>query len=181
LRDARGRREDRETVSHPEHFRLLARYNTWMNARLYDLAGSLSDEERKRDLRAFFRSVHGTLNHLLVADRFLLGRLRTLHGESAALAAAALLDDFQPARELHADFAALRDERGKTDATIAAWAAELTPAVLARTLPNGRPFWAMAAHFFNHQTHHRGQVTTLLMQLGRDPGVTDLHGLPRDD
>jgi uncharacterized damage-inducible protein DinB len=165
-------------MSHPEHFVLLARYNTWMNARLYDVAAALSDEERKRDLKAFFRSVHGTLNHLLLADRFLLGRLRTLHGESAALGAAALVDDFQPARELYGEFAMLREERGKTDATIERWAAELAPAVLARTLPDGRPFWRMAAHFFNHQTHHRGQVTTLLVQLGRDPGVTDLSALP---
>jgi len=166
-------------VSHPQHFALLARYNAWINGRLYDVAAALSDEERKRDLKAFFRSVHGTLNHLLLADRFLLGRLRTLHGESPALAAAVLEQDFQPARELFADFATLRAERAVTDATIERWAGELTPAILERTLPDGRPFWRMAAHFFNHQTHHRGQVTTLLMQLGRDPGVTDLSGLPR--
>jgi uncharacterized damage-inducible protein DinB len=179
LRGPRRWIQDRRVMSHPEHFVLLARYNRWMNGRLYEVAATLSDQERKRDLRAFFRSVHGTLNHLLLADRFLLGRLRTLHGESAALNEGALEPDFQPARELFADFATLRDERDRTDATIEQWTAELTAAVLARTLPDGRPFWRMAAHFFNHQTHHRGQVTTLLMQLGRDPGVTDLSALPR--
>ena len=68
-----------------------------------------------------------------------------------------------------------------TDAAIEAWVGELTPEILASDLSYSRstgepmvaPFWHAAAHLFNHQTHHRGQVTTLLFQLGRDPGATD--------
>jgi uncharacterized damage-inducible protein DinB len=149
-----------------------------MNERLFALAGELSEEERKRDLRAFFRSVHGTLNHLLVADRFLLGRFRGFHTASNALAIADLLDDYEPARELFREHGVLHEERRKTDRVIEAWAAELDDPLLRVELPNGQPFWFMVAHFFNHQTHHRGQLTTLFSQLGRDPGVTDLNRLP---
>jgi len=122
----------------------MAAYNRWMNERLYALCAELSDEERKRDLRAFFRSIHGTLNHLLLADRLWLGRFT---GE--------LLKIQGLAQELYADFAELRRER-------------------ARTLP----LWTAVTHLFNHQTHHRGQLTTLIKQTGRDPGITDLIWLP---
>jgi uncharacterized damage-inducible protein DinB len=164
--------------SHARHFRALSAYNSWMNERLYAVAETLPDAERKRDLRAFFASLHGTLNHLLVADRFLLGRFRAVQPSSRVLDSALLLDDFVPNRELCAEFSDLRAERRKTDETIEHWAAEFSEELLQFRLPNGRPFWFMLAHFFNHQTHHRGQVTTLLSQLGVEPGVTDLNALP---
>ena len=93
-------------------------------------------------------------------------------------------------QELYADFATLRFEREKTDATIEAWTASnvITAEFLAREMSYdamsaaGRyrvPMWIAVTHFFNHQTHHRGQITTLLTQLGRDPGVTDLMALHR--
>ena len=166
-----------DATAHVRHFRTLARYNAWVNERLYALAQVLTEEERRRDLRAFFRSVHGTLNHLLVGDRFLLGRLRAVHHDSVALAGTPVLDDYEPARELYADLAELAAERVVTDRAILAWTEELTEEVLGR-MPGGRPFWSFAAHFFNHQTHHRGQLTTLFMQLGHDPGVTDIVALP---
>jgi uncharacterized damage-inducible protein DinB len=171
-----------------DHYRAMARYNTWMNRRLYEVAATLSDEERKRDLRAFFRSLHGTLNHLLLTDRAWLGRFTRDPGVAQSLDAAG-----QPlairslAQELYADFEALRRERAKTDADVERWVATLDPAQLAgsfayRTsagVPCEHPLWWAVSHFFNHQTHHRGQVTTLLAQLGRDPGVTDLVALLR--
>ena len=156
--------------------RTLAAYNRWMNERLYALCAGLPDEERKRDRGAFFRSIHGTLNHLLLGDRIWLGRFR---GEPFAVAS---LD-----QELYADFAELRAERAHTDREIDAWAASLAPADFEGTLhfasfvnpaPRSLPFWVAATHFFNHQAHHRGQLTTLLMQAGADPGVTDLIWLP---
>jgi uncharacterized damage-inducible protein DinB len=169
--------------------RELAHYNTWMNQRIYDCAALLTDAERKRDLRAFFRSLHGTLNHLLLADRVQLGRFigaertRSLdeHGREIPIRS---LD-----QELYPTFEVLRREREQTDALIEQWtASELTPAFLAGTLefhsmsaPGDYTLsmWAAVFHFFNHQTHHRGQATTLLMQLGRDPGVTDLMAMLR--
>jgi len=156
--------------------RTLAAYNRWMNERLYAQCAGLPDAERKRDRAAFFESIRGTLNHLLLADRIWLGRFR------GAPFAVASLD-----QELYADFAELRAERAKTDGEIDAWVASLREADFAGTLhytslvnpaPRSLPFWVAATHFFNHQAHHRGQLTTLLMQAGVDPGVTDLIWLP---
>jgi uncharacterized damage-inducible protein DinB len=170
-------------------YRALARYNHWMNARLYGVAGELSDEERTRDLGAFFRSVHGTLNHLLLTDRAWLARftgdreLATVTSSSGERIAVRALD-----QELFADFGELRRVREETDALIETWVAGLTPERLAGPIAyrdsKGRahehPLWWAVGHFFNHQTHHRGQVTTLLSQLGRDPGVTDLVAMLRE-
>ena len=92
-------------------------------------------------------------------------------------------------QELYADFGALRAERGSTDQDIEGWAQGLSDEQLAGKLrftsmlrPEPREFdlWLLVTHFFNHQTHHRGQVTALLSQLGRDYGVTDLLRMPED-
>jgi uncharacterized damage-inducible protein DinB len=150
----------------------MARYNRWMNETLYACCARLPDEERKKDMGAFFKSMHGTLNHLLLADRVWMGRFT---GEPFA---ARSLD-----QELYGDFEELRRERVKTDDAICAWIATLTDAQLAGELvytsivnPTERrnPLGFAVAHFFNHQTHHRGQLTTLLAQRGIDPGITDL-------
>ena len=160
----------------PDYARTMARYNRWMNGTVYAAAARLSDAERKRDLGAFFKSLHGTLNHVLVGDRVWMGRLT---GHPASFPSLA--------HELCADFADLERERGVTDDAIDALAAALTPERLAapltyRTVLNPRmvtyPLDLVLMHFFNHQTHHRGQATTLLMQLGVDPGLTDLIYLP---
>jgi uncharacterized damage-inducible protein DinB len=162
----------------------LARYNAWMNARLYERAAELSDAERRRDAGAFFRSIHGTLNHLLLTDRAWLWRFtgdaRIAESRDAAgkpIAMTGRLD-----QELYAGFEELRRERVRTDADITAFADALTPerldAEIAYRTTAGveqrHVLWWAVSHFFNHQTHHRGQVTTLLMQAGLDPGVTDL-------
>jgi uncharacterized damage-inducible protein DinB len=100
----------------------------------------------------------------------------------ASLAAASLLTEIDSlGQELFSDFSELRRERAATDAVLEAWAEELSPEALGRTLTytntkgvvSSLPCWHAVAHLFNHQTHHRGQITALLHQLGRDPGVTD--------
>lgn len=155
----------------------MAAYNRWMNERLYACCATLSDEERKRDVGAFFKSIHGTLNHLLLGDRIWMGRFT---GTPFAVKS---LD-----QELYADFAQLRRERAKTDDDIAAWVETLTAADFSGELsytsvvdpkPRRYPLWFAVTHFFNHQTHHRGQLTTLLSQRGIDPGITDLIWLPQ--
>jgi uncharacterized damage-inducible protein DinB len=159
-----------------EWARTLAAYNRWMNERLYTLCAELPDAERKRDRFAFFRSIHGTLNHLLLGDRIWLGRFTGVPFGVTSLD-----------QELHADFAELRAERERADREITRFVAELAPGAFERTLhytslvnpaPRSLPFWLALTHFFNHQTHHRGQLTTLLVQAGVDPGVTDLIWLP---
>ncbi len=156
-----------------------ARYNRWMNETLYAVAAKLSGEERRRDLGAFFRSVHRTLNHLLLADRIWLARF----GVVPAPKVSGLAD------ELYDDFETLRAERAKTDADLERWVTTLTVDALTApiTYKNMRgqeathPLWFAVSHLFNHQTHHRGQVTTLLMQLGHDPGLTDMIAMLRGE
>jgi uncharacterized damage-inducible protein DinB len=169
----------------PEWLAALARYNTWMNEKLYAVAATLSDEERKRDRGAFFKSIHGTFNHLLLADRVWLARFTgaTIPDGSMAPGGIRALD-----QELYADFGQLRRERALTDSELTAWVARLTPEKLASPLVYMRrgqrqesPLWWAVAHVFNHQTHHRGQVTTLLMQQGSDAGVTDLFAMLREE
>ncbi|TXH05240.1 MAG: damage-inducible protein DinB [Nevskiaceae bacterium] len=157
----------------------MAHYNAWMNGNLYEKAAALSDEQRKRDLGAFFKSLHGTFNHLLIGDIAWMQRFR---GEPLTMRS--------PRDELHADFEALRAARRAMDADILAWAQQLDPALgatqfrfwsVAYQKERLMPYGAAVAHMFNHQTHHRGQATTLLMQLGVDPGVTDLPWMPYFD
>jgi uncharacterized damage-inducible protein DinB len=168
--------------THLRQLRRFAQYNAWFNGRLYELIATLTDEERRRDTGAFFRSIHGTLNHILLTDRIWLGRIsRHPHG-FRSLAKTPLVFEFESlAQILYESFPELAAQRRETDTAIQTWVAELTPEVLESDLAYSRstgqsmvaPLWHVAAHLFNHQTHHRGQVTTLLTQLGRDPGLTD--------
>lgn len=161
----------------PESCRAMARYNRWMNAKVYAAAAELGDDERKRDVGAFFRSIHGTLNHLLVGDSVWLSRLTGVSTPAGFMAPGIRALD----QELHADFDALRRARADTDAAIDAWASTVTDEVLAgemrytrRGQERAHPCWWAAMQMFNHGTHHRGQVTALLFQAGKDPGATDL-------
>jgi uncharacterized damage-inducible protein DinB len=159
-----------------EYCRTMARYNRWMNERLYELCAGIPDAHRREDRGAFFRSIHGTLNHILYADLAFLSRFTGDPPEVPPLGV-----------ELYEHFAELRAVRDKIDARLLEWSAALTEQWLAaphtytskvdgvtRTLPA----WILVVHLFNHQTHHRGQLTTVLRQMGHDPGVTDLPFMP---
>ena len=171
-----------------EHYEAMARYNRWMNDKLYGLCAELPDEERKRDVGAFFGSIHRTLNHILLADcawmrRFTADaeafRFRDAKGEPIRVRS---LD-----QELYADFGTLRAVRRRTDGQIEEWVAGLTEEDLLAPLryktsaeeEHEHVMWWAVSLFFNHLTHHRGQVTTLLKQRGVNPGVTDLAAMLR--
>ena len=154
----------------------MAAYNAWMNDKLYACAAALSDEERKRDMGAFFGSIHGTLNHLYIVDEAWLQRF-----------AAEPVSMTSPREARYADFDQLRQARRELDARIVAWAAQISDESTAapfrfQSVAYQRelvcPGWAVVVQMFNHQTHHRGQVTTLLKQLGQDPGITDFPFTP---
>ncbi len=169
----------------PEWLGALARYNRWMNDKLYGLAATLTDEARKRDAGAFFKSIHGTFNHILLADRVWLARFTGVSIPEGFMGPSGIRSLDQ---ELYSDFEELRRERTLTDDELSAWVSGLTPERLAAPLVYMRrgqkletPLWWAIAHVFNHQTHHRGQVTTLLTQLGCDPGVTDLFAMLREE
>jgi uncharacterized damage-inducible protein DinB len=152
------------------YYTAIASYNQWMNQKLYAVCADIPDLDRQADRGAFFKSINGTLNHILVGDRIWLGRFT----QQPFVA--------QLNQQLYSDFSELRAERVRLDATIVDWAQNLTPdwlnteftytngAGVTRTLPH----WLLVTHMFNHQTHHRGQLTTLLNQLGYTVGVTDL-------
>ncbi len=158
------------------HFQTLAVYNTLANQRLYEACLRLSDEERKRRRRAFFGSIHGTLNHLMVGDRIWLARLAGEDVPSTNLDAI-----------LHEDFEELRRARQEEDARIEAFAngigEDFLSGVIRYVNNEGRtledPVHLLVAHFFNHQTHHRGQVHDMLTQTEVTPPVLDLHRVVR--
>jgi uncharacterized damage-inducible protein DinB len=159
------------------HFTQFAAYNRWANRRLYDVAAGLPDDARKRDVGVFFRSLHGTLNHLLVADRVWLRRLTGEGPEPARLNEILYdgFDDLRAAREAE-DARVIRFIDGLDEADLAA-------AFEYRTL-GGRAFSQrrcdVLSHLFNHQTHHRGQAHAALTILGvAEPDPLDLLAMQR--
>jgi uncharacterized damage-inducible protein DinB len=147
-----------------------------MNQKTYEVCAGIDDAERRRDRGAFFKSIHGTLNHLLFGDRIWLRRF-TGRPYEAAPVGVDLYDDFEALRA--ARIAMDRDIVDWTDAMSEAWLRDdqsWTSGIdgVTRT----RPGWLLASPLFNHQTHHRGQLTTLLCQLGHDVGPTDLPWMP---
>jgi uncharacterized damage-inducible protein DinB len=152
----------------------MADYNEWQNANLYGAAEPLGDEARKRDRGAFFGSIHATLNHLLWGDQIWMSRFAGTPRPAAGI---------KESVDLYPDWEALKRERVAFDRVIKDWAAALDPAWLEDDLVyfSGaagreikRPKTLLVTHYFNHQTHHRGQVHCMLTQIGAKPGVTDL-------
>jgi uncharacterized damage-inducible protein DinB len=155
----------------PEYFRILARYNAWANRRIYKACAGLAHEKYVKDRRAFFGSIHGTLNHILVGDRIWLGRIEGDGRPAPALDAI-----------LYGDFVALAAAREREDRRIIAMARGLDGALLKSDLdyadskgePHRTPLRLVLAHLFNHQTHHRGQVHDMISQTGVEPPPLDL-------
>jgi uncharacterized damage-inducible protein DinB len=161
------------------HFVMIARYNSWANTRLYRMASQLPDELYRRDVGAYFKSLHGTLNHLMVADRIWMRRL-TGTGEHPARLNAIMFDDLP----------SLTAARRAEDERILNFVNGLTDAQLVETLDyqtlNGTSLKQqrrdILAHLFNHQTHHRGQAHAVLTVLGvAEPEPLDLLIMQRED
>ncbi len=148
----------------------FAQYNQQMTATVYRAAEQLSDTERKTDRGSFFGSIHATLNHILLVDRIWLGRII---GQPEAFAA---LD-----QELYSDFDRLSNAHQQMSQRIVDWAETLTDEQLSADFryhdmagkPWSCPLWVAVTQLYNHQTHHRGQLTTLLSQRDIEVGVTD--------
>lgn len=173
-----------------DHIGLMAAYNAWMNRKLYDAAGRLTEEELSANRGAFFGSIIGTLNHLVVADTIWLKRFATHPSHHAALEPIRPLPNPVSLDQiLYPDIQSLSEQRNLLDSVISDWAASLVEADLDHVLHYNsmkgvaadKRFYGLVMHFLNHQTHHRGQATTLLSQLGVDVGVTDLLVLIPDE
>ena len=144
-------------------YSMFAGYNAWCNERLYDAAAKVPDADYRANRGAFFKSLHGTLNHLLVGDRIWMQRF-TGKGELPPSLDAILYDDF----------AGLRAARISEDAHISAYIDALSEADLAgfirfrtfvRPTDIEQELSPALDHFFNHQTHHRGQAHALLSSI----------------
>jgi uncharacterized damage-inducible protein DinB len=154
-----------------EHFRTFAHYNAWANERLYGACAALPEAEYLKPRPAFFGSLHGVLNHILVGDRIWLSRLE---GRDSGIGA---LD-----QQLYGDFAGLRVARQAEDQLIIAYVEglderELTSSLRYTNMAGERhqdPVRIVLAHMFNHQTHHRGQAHDLLSQTEVAPPPLDL-------
>ena len=166
-----------------EQYQAMARYNSWINSRLVDATLTLSDEERKRDLGAFFGSIHRTLNHVLLGDYVWMKRLTGGGQACTPLDAQGVEIGIQGLDHvLYDDFALYTARRRELDGELLRLAEQLSESWLAETMSYANskgvvrrhPRWWAVGHLFNHQTHHRGQVTAMLTRLGVDPGPTDL-------
>lgn len=156
----------------PSYCQQMAAYNQRLNQQIIAVCRTLPQSELDRDRGAFFGSIQATLNHLYYGDRVWLGRFQQQPYQASNLG-----------RDLFTEFAEYCQARQDFDEHILRWTNHLSEAWLEQEFKYHsplyqqtiiRPHWFLVTHLFNHQTHHRGQVTTLLSQLGLDIGVTDL-------
>ena len=166
-----------------DHVYLMADYNQWMNQKTYEAIGAMTPEKLHEDQGAYFGSIFASLNHICVADTLWLKRFESVldnyaaYEPIAALAMPESLDTF-----LANNFIDLKDRRVLLDEALLELASLLTDEELlqpisyqnSKGVAANKTLFNLLMHVFNHQTHHRGQITTLLSQSGIDIGVTDL-------
>ncbi len=157
----------------PAYVQTMARYNRWQNESLYGAAATLTDARRREDRGAFFRSIHATLNHILFGDTIWMSRF----------AGVARPDGVFPGTDFCDTWEKLCRKRVDMDERIGLWADGLDATALSGELvwvsglqkaQVSKPYWLAIAHFFNHQTHHRGQVHAMLTAAGAKPQDTDV-------
>jgi len=166
-----------------EYLQRMARYNRWMNRKLFEKTALLPPEVIRKDRGAFFGSLLGTLNHIMVAELIWLRRFAAHKDCKASLAGLAGFPVPESLRDiLFHDFADFATAREHLDTLILDFSRTWTDEMLATPIryrnmageKHEHELGPLLQHFFNHQTHHRGQATTLLFQAGIDPGPTDL-------
>lgn len=165
------------------HFLLMADYNLRINAQVFAAAKTLTDDQVCSDMGAYFGSILGTLNHVIVGDLIWMLRFASHSDRYTSLAQLSELPTPKSLdHQLYANLAPLTAARIRVDSSIKQWllhevdeADFSEPLIYKNTkgVVSERNFAELVFHFFNHQTHHRGQITTLLNQQGVDVGVTD--------
>ncbi|MCP5083744.1 MAG: damage-inducible protein DinB [Alphaproteobacteria bacterium] len=160
----------------------MAAYNRWQNESLYGASANLSDDERRADRGAFFGSIHETLSHLLWGNKIWLSRF----GAGVAARKASIADSVEECP----DWDEMVRERQAVDQQIIAWAKNFDETALDEDLSwfsgavgreVSKPLALLITHFFNHQTHHRGQVHAMLTAAGQKPDDTDLPFKPEGE
>lgn len=165
----------------PAYVQMMARYNTWQNKQLFITLDVMSAEKLTKDRGAFFGSIHATLNHLLWGDMLWLNRFDPSTPSPSG--------DPTDSKSLFATQSEWRTERKATDGRLLNWAAKVTQVELDAELTmflrvlqaeTKGPMSMCVPGFFNHQTHHRGQVHAMLTAAGYEAPVSDLFFMPKD-
>ncbi len=158
----------------------MAAYNAWQNREIYAAAGTLSDEDRKLDRGAFFKSIHGTLVHLYWGDKIWMSRFSDVTPPRMGLK--------ESLQEI-TNWDELKTARVELDDIITTWVRGLDESAIVGDLSwysssadrdITKPKWLLITHFFNHQTHHRGQVHAMLTSAGAKTADTDLPFMPEN-
>jgi uncharacterized damage-inducible protein DinB len=154
------------------YFQMLAGYNRVANQRLMERCAGLDNPEYRKTRPGSFGSIQGLLNHILLSDQIWMARFEGGGKETPALNTI-----------LFEDFAELRAARAEQDARIESFFGGMDASFLERSFPytnnQGRVYVEAApvavGHFFNHQTHHRGQIHVMISQTPEAPPSLDLH------
>jgi len=166
-----------------DHVQQMAEYNHLMNQKVYTACAALSAETLAQNRGAFFKSILGTLNHLVVGDTLWLKRFYAADLNLVSLESVNNLPQPQALDSmLFTNLSELKNRRELLDQALLAFGNEVSESALHGTITyrntkgiaSTKVFFSVVMHLFNHQTHHRGQITTLLSQLEIDVGVTDL-------
>ena len=155
-----------------QHFATLARYNAWATSRILSAVAEVPENAYRQDVGLYFKSIHGTLNHLLVGEHHLwFARFSEGISPRLELDAEVESDRLRLAEQLNTG-------SHRWQSLIASWPADRFEGMLSYTTTRGQvaslPFAATLAHVFNHGTHHRGQITAALTALGQPCPVLDL-------
>jgi uncharacterized damage-inducible protein DinB len=158
-----------------ENYKALFQYNAWANQRTLEACATLTTEQFTRDLESSFRSVRDTIVHIMGVESIWLERWK----QNPNLAFAKAAD--------YPDIASVKTAWQKIEADLISYVNGLTQEDLNRIVPHKNfsgqefrmPLWQMMQHLLNHQTYHRGQITTLVRQVGGKPLGTDLIGFYR--
>jgi uncharacterized damage-inducible protein DinB len=163
-----------------DYCRVMARYNRWQNTQLAGFLKDLPEAELGKDRGAFFGSILGTANHLLWGDWIWMSRFDGGPGPGGDIAHSVFICQ---------DLAAWLPLREETDARISSWTDGLGETLLsgpftwfsaAAEAEVTKPYAQCIIHFFNHQTHHRGQIHAMLTATGSAAPVSDIAFLPED-
>ncbi len=163
-----------------DFLKTMAAYNAWQNREIYAAAGTLSDEDRKLDRGAFFKSIHGTLVHLYWGDKIWMSRFSDVTPPRMGLK--------ESLQEI-TNWDELKTARVELDDIITTWVRGLDESAIVGDMSwysssadrdITKPKWLLLTHFFNHQTHHRGQVHTMLTSAGAKTADTDLPFMPEN-
>jgi len=169
-----------------KYLQQMAQYNQWVNYRLVEKIGLLPEKKMGEEHGAYSGSILGILNHLYIADVFWLDRCAEIKACSQALAEITILDKPNNLHDiLYDDFEELIVKRIVLDDLILSFSRTWDEAMLEEPVSyhnadgekQQQPLGMLLLHLFNHQTHHRGQITSLLFQAGIEAEVTDLLGM----